>query len=491
MLLTNCDIANEHQWLIVFDNVDVTDPNDDRSREKMERFQKLMPSGSGHVIVTTRYFFQHAMIRGFHVRKLDPEDSLMVFNTYRHMYDSNVDASEEEADSRALLERFDGLPLAMKVAARYIKDLGGVKNFLNEYVAMEDEFLEEADGMSAHQKLNTIWELPFARLSNESYANARKLFGLLCLMGSEDIPVQEFFSPSQSLGLEFKFLESESRWERIKPLRALKDLGLIEIENLSTDNASVHRVLSAAFRNSSHGLHSRDALQLSADAAAIILNRLFPKDEGSQGLWAKWEQCSKYMKHIEALVRIFEESEQKSTESKPRKLRSSKAMDDLMRRCCWYQVERGQADQSLKILKFATKISLDTESKEYATLCQGYACVYFELNDLKNCEKWNKDCLRIREVHLDRDDPEIANCRSNLANLYTAIGRFEDARNEVTQALKPLNADRQEDLFYLGMRYMMIGRTYLRERKLEDAKGWFDKARRTLEAIKADFLLLL
>lgn len=491
-MLTDYDTANEHKWLIVLDNVDVTDSNDKKSKEKLERFQKLIPIGSGHVIVTTRYFFQHAIIRGFHISKLDPEESLMVFNTYRRLYDSNVDTSTEEKHSRALIERFDGLPLAMKVAARYINDLGGVKMFLDEYVALEDEFLEgQNDSMSLDQKLNTIWELPFTSLSSNQYANARKLYGILCLMAADDIPVQELFSPHQVLDTDFKFLESGSRAERNKSLRALKNLGLIDIDNLSSNSATIHRVLSAAFRNSTRGLQSEDALQLAVDTAAIILNRLFPKHEGNHALWDQWGQCSKYMKHVEALVEIFEELEQKSTVTGRRQLRSSKAMDELMKSCSWYQVEQGKASGALKILDFAEKISLDKESKEYATICQGYSCVYFDLNRLKECERWNKECLRIRQIHLDEHDPDIANCRSNVANLYTALGRFEDARDLLSLAMKPLSDDRHEDRFYLGMRRMMIGRTYLREGRLDDAERWFDKARPVLESIDAAFLLLL
>jgi len=477
---------------MVFDNVDVAGPDDEKKVQKRERFNKLIPRGSGHIIVTTRYFFPAPIIHGFRISKLTPDESLMVFNAYRCLYDPTVDTSTEEHESRLLLERLDGLPLAMRVAARYSNDFGGVKAFVDEYVELEDDFLEEKDdSMSLDQKLNTVWKVPFARLSRKAYDNERKLYGILCLMAADSIPVQEMFSSHQVLDTSFKFLESEARSERVKSLKALKNLGLIDIDNFSSNEASTHRVLSAAFRNSDLGLQSEGELQLAVDTAAIILNRLFPKYDGNQGLWDKWGQCSKYMKHIEAVIQIFEESEQKSTLTGRQKLRSSKAMDELMKSCTWYQVELGQASEALQILNFAERISLDKESREYATICQGYACVYFDLNHLKECEKWNKECLRIRQIHLDENDPDIANCRSNLANLYTAIGRFEDARTLTSLAMKPLTEDRREDCFYLGIRYMIMGRTYLRQRQFDDAERLFDKARLLLESVNAAFLLLL
>lgn len=457
----------------------------------MDRFQKILPAGPGHVIVTTRYFFPHRKIKGFHIQKLDQDESLVIFDNYRRMYDPNIDTATEEADSRQLLERFDGLPLALKVAARYINDLGGVKAFIDEYATFEDDFLEDTDGMSIYQKLNTVWEIPFTRLSSDAYANARHLFGLMCLMASDDIPVHDFFSREQTLDANFKFLQTELVSHRRKPLGVLRDLGLIDIRNFATDSASIHRVLSAAFRNSAHGLRSPEALQLVVDTAAIILNRLFPKHEGVHGLWDRWAQCSKYMKHVEGLIKVFTEFEQKHIETTTTKLRSSPDMDELMKNCCWYQCESGHTEAALQSLEFATKISLDKESKEYATLCQAYACTYFELNRLQDCEKWNKECLRIRQIHLDEDDPDIANCRSNLANLYTAIGKFEDARKEITQAMKPLSEDRPEDLFYLGMRHMMVGRSYLRQNEFDEADRCYIRSRDLLERCNATFLLQL
>ncbi len=490
-MLTEYNVVNHHQWLIVFDNVDVTDPNDEESKKKLEKFQQIKPSGLGHIIVTTRYFFRPAWTRGFQLQKLSSEESLKLFNIYRQMYAPDVDISAENANAQALLQRFDGLPLAIKVAARFICDeLGGmVKPFLDEYVALEDVFLESTDGMSAHEKLNTIWEVPFTRLSHPSYANAKKLFGLMCLMDANDIPVQDMFGQDAALDPEYKFLETQA--EKVALLSKLRKLGLIEIKSLMADSASVHRVLSAAFRSSGHGLRSEDTMQLAVNTAAILLNHHFPKHEGNHSLFDKWARCSIYMKHVEALIQVFEDSMQKAVTNKPGGLKSSRAMDELMKNCCWYQVESGEAEQALKLLKFATRISLDAESKEYATLCQGYACVNFELNRLKDCESWNKECLRIRQIHLSEEDPDIANCRANLANLYTAIGQYELARKELTLAMKWLSADRQEDLVYIGMRNMMMGRAYLRAENFNLAEGFFKEAEDVLRKVAADFLLLL
>src|SRR5438045_1084256 len=112
--------------------------------------------------------------------------------------------------------------------------------------------------------------------------------------------------------------------------KELQRMGLIELES---GKISVHRVLSAAFRNSESGLKSRLVLQSAADIVAKILNRQFPKHVGSRALYGDWAQCSKYMHHVQALVRHFKESEMKSTRKNPTKLESSKDMDELMKDC--------------------------------------------------------------------------------------------------------------------------------------------------------------
>lgn len=170
----------------------------------------------------------------------------------------------------------------------------------------------------------------------------------------------------------------------------------------------------------------------------------------------------------------------KSTRKNPTKLESSNDMDELMKDCCWYLVEAGKAEEALELLKFASEISINKESVEYATLCQGYAATSFQLNRLQDCRLWNERCLQIRQLHMEENNPDIANCRANLANLLTAEGRFDEARQQLTLALQPMSEDRESDRTYLGTRYMMMGRTYLRAGDLATADRWYVKSRKVL-----------
>jgi tetratricopeptide (TPR) repeat protein len=224
--------------------------------------------------------------------------------------------------------------------------------------------------------------------------------------------------------------------------------------NKDHENVSIHRLLQFAFRYSRFGLAEKPALQEALNATAALLNFRFPNHEGNHHLYAKWSVCSTYLSSVLSLRAAFESVGRK----KKNALSSSPALDRLLKNCCWYLYETGQHYECIELLDFAGKIALDKESLTYATLCQAYACTYFELNDLPKCRKWNEACLEIRQKKLTQDDPDVANVHANFGNLLTAEGRLDDAISELFIASEPLREDVADDQLYIGLRLMSTGR---------------------------------
>jgi hypothetical protein len=182
----------------VFDNV-----------QDIAMFQKIIPVRPGHIVVTTRFSFRLSKYQTFRLQKLDEEQSLDLFNAFRSKYDPDADIVAEENDTRKLLERIDGLPLAIKLGASFIGSNGwAVKDFLDEYAVYEQNFLEEADEFSP--ALNATWEIPFKELGKH-HPNASKLFGLMCLMNAIDIPMNDFHVRDMAIDEEYDFLEDKSK----------------------------------------------------------------------------------------------------------------------------------------------------------------------------------------------------------------------------------------------------------------------------------------
>jgi tetratricopeptide (TPR) repeat protein len=235
---------------------------------------------------------------------------------------------------------------------------------------------------------------------------------------------------------------------------AVLNLNKIALITKVGDHVNVHRLLQFAFRYSQYGLVDKSKLQAALDATSALLDFRFPNHEGNKHLYDVWSVCSTYLSSVLSLRAAFESVGKK----KKHALSSSPALDRLLKNCCWYLYEAGQHHECVELLDFASRISLDKESLTYATLCQAYACTYYELNDLPKCRMWNEACLKIRQKLLKPDDPDVANVHSNLGNLLTAEGHFDDAISELFMASEPLHEDVADDQVYIALRLMVTGR---------------------------------
>lgn len=264
----------------------------------------------------------------------------------------------------------------------------------------------------------------------------------------------------------------------------LHKVGLVTKDH---EHVSIHRVLQSAFRYSKFGLSDRSDLQQALHAVAVLLNSRFPNHVANQHLYGVWNVCSIYLSSVLSLKTAFESAGKK----KKRSLSSSPALDRLLKNCCWYLYEAGQHYECLELLDFASRISLDKQSPTYGTICQAYACTYFEINDLPKCRKWNEMCLELRQRELETNDPDVASVHANLGNLLTAEGRYDDAIGELFMSLEFLQEDIADDRVYIAMRLMMIGRAQFSKGLHGDqthAESEYEKAEKTFN--KSDEMFL-
>ena len=266
--------------------------------------------------------------------------------------------------------------------------------------------------------------------------------------------------------------------------RVLERRSLIERDK-KTDNITIHRLLQVAFRYSEFGLNSQSRLQDAISATAILLNNRFPKHIGSQSLHGRWDVCAAYLSHVRSLVHAFE-----SFKRRNERLVSTPPLDELLKNCCWYLYEAGLYSEGTSLLTFATQHSLaktglnhaktdlnDAKTDlNYATLCQAYACMDFELNNLPEARYWNEQCLKIRKSHLKDDDPDIANVHANLTNVLTGEGRFDSAIEEMGLAMRHLSMDCSSDLVYIAMRKMMLGRAHFYNGEVDTAQKCYEES---------------
>ena len=205
----------------------------------------------------------------------------------------------------------------------------------------------------------------------------------------------------------------------------------------------------------------------------MLLNYWFPKMGGSVSLYDRWEECARYLKHALSLAKLF-----KSSSSSDSALKSSPNLDELLKNCAWYQYEIGEHDESLKTLGIAFGACEDKTGLIYSQLCNNAACIYYELNDLNNCRKYNEDALNIRRKKLKSDDVDLANTYSNLGCLLLSENRLDDSLEMYRKAENIERKYTQDDPEYLCLTVLSIGRVHFVKKKFDIARSYYDQAKK-------------
>ncbi|RMD44487.1 hypothetical protein DV735_g657, partial [Chaetothyriales sp. CBS 134920] len=438
-------------WLLIYDNLD--------DKDLLARYH---PREHGAIVVTTRIrdLGKKLEAESIELTRFSKPDSILVFNHFRRSRHLDVNDSREKEAIDKLVTLLDGLALGIKQIASYIgsKKLT-VDQYLTRYESMPRTLLSAEDSKES-QTLAKAWTVEFKDFQ-ENAVHTSQILSILSLISAHKIPMELFTLGENDDGPEdfFDVFEQDTSVE--DAFTHLQATSLIEFDEKSA-SIFIHRLLQVSFRYSEFGLDSQQDLQEAVNATAILLNNRFPKHRGSQSLYHEWTTCATYWSHVRSLKENFIKS---NAGRRRQKLSSTPALDELLKNCCWYLYETGLYDEGIPLLDFATEISIDKTGLHYATLCQAYACIYLELNDLPKAWFWNKECLKIREEHLsqgnvDITDADIANVRSNMANVLTAEGKYQEAIRELELALKDLTTDHEGDLIYIGLRKMMLGRAH-------------------------------
>ena len=236
---------------------------------------------------------------------------------------------------------------------------------------------------------------------------------------------------------------------------------------------SLHRMVQKAFIDSSCGLQSLGLQQQAFHAAATLLNHQFPKMGGSVSLYDQWAECAKYLKHALSLAELF-----KSSNSSDKALKSSANLDELLKNCAWYQYEIGEHGESLNTLKVAFDACEEKQGLIYAQLCNNAACIYYELNDLNNCRRYNEHALNIRKKKLKVDDVDLANTYSNLGCLLLSENRLDDSLEMYRKAEIIEKKYTQDDPEYLCLTILSIGRVHFVKKNFAMARSQYEQARK-------------
>jgi hypothetical protein len=160
--------------------------------ETIETLAEFLPHGRGSIIITTRsstLVNDEKDARAFELAKLDPQQSLTIFNKFRCSFDVTANTDAEKEATELLVHRLDGLALGIKQVATFIGQYQWtIKKYWEKYTIMAEDILRHPITATRHT-LDTAWNIEFEDLQ-KSNPDAIKLLSIMCLINPDNIPIE-------------------------------------------------------------------------------------------------------------------------------------------------------------------------------------------------------------------------------------------------------------------------------------------------------------
>ncbi|WP_432830535.1 tetratricopeptide repeat protein [Dactylosporangium sp. CA-092794] len=310
------------RWLLVIDNAD--DPRmlapDGETVAAQRGWIRPFSTRRGAIVVTTRDGDPRtwgAWCQLRHVGTLSTVDGAQVLLSHAGSRAGTA------AQAAALATRLGGLPLALGLAGRYIADSwpplpGSIGTFAAYQAALDVDgasavFIDPGGTLSPNQARAVIartWELSLDLLDERGLAQARPLLRLLSLLADAPIPYPLILHPMMFAASPLFAQIDAARLHGL--LHALSTLGLLDLDNTSTDGADPTSTPTMATLR----LHllirdtSRHHLEVSGDTAAslTLATGLLERATADAGpprdptTWPRWRALSPHCFHLMALV---------------------------------------------------------------------------------------------------------------------------------------------------------------------------------------------
>ncbi|KAF2732394.1 HET-domain-containing protein, partial [Polyplosphaeria fusca] len=167
------DLQGNARWLLIYDNYDNPRLSKNSDRSTVDIRPYLPESDHGSIIITTR---SARVTQGqrLHVQKLTAvDDGLKILaNTSRR------EDVENDPGAKALVSKFDGLPLALSTAGAYLEHVTtSFAEYLRLYEASWLKLQSTSPTLSSYEdrSLYTTWQVTFDQIQEQNAASAQLL----------------------------------------------------------------------------------------------------------------------------------------------------------------------------------------------------------------------------------------------------------------------------------------------------------------------------
>jgi hypothetical protein len=379
------ELRHRENWLLIFDNAE--DPR---------ALQRWLPTGPGHVLITSRNTNWGEIATRVNVAVFAPEESVTLL---RHrVLDISV------ADAEHIAAELDNFPLALAQAAGVLSEIAlPPAAYLEHLASRASAALAEGTPASYPRSLTATVSDAADRLADADPA-AAALLRLSAFFGPEPIPAS-FFTGATELPTPLAAVA-------VDPVRLHRALGRISsygLAQLGQSGVQVHRLVQAIVRDRLSAEQRRD----DSGCVAALLVAAGPADTDDPALWPAWA-C--LLPHL--LVANPDESDRAD-------------LRQLAARALLYLLRRGDSVTSEKLGKtfyqrWAERLGPDHADTLAAATELAFA--YRDRGHLADARALVEDTLTRRQRVHGEDHPDTLRSASDLAVILAETGEYQAAR---------------------------------------------------------------
>jgi transcriptional regulator with XRE-family HTH domain len=397
------ELRRRDRWLLIFDNVqtpvDVT---------------PWLPGGGGHVLITSREHGWDEVATPVEVDVLTRAESVELL--HRRV------PRLTETDADRLASELGDLPLAIAQAAGFIADTGMLASqYLGLLQTRAGQVLDRGAPGSYPRSLAAATALLAERLSKHDPA-AAELASLCAFLAPEPIPEHLFTGAVGILPGELAASAADPlAWRQTIAHMSAQSLARVDHRGLQ-----MHRLTQAILRDRLTPARATATRR----CTEAILAASDPGDPPDPGTWARWAQL---MPHMLA-------ADLGATDSP--------ALRELVRRACWYLIERGDARAARELMSNLRQQWRDRLGADHLhTLMAAHylAWALWELGRYAESRDLNQDTLQRHRSVLGEDHPDTLNSAHNLAMDLRMLGDARAARDLDQQTLERYRRSQGQD----------------------------------------------
>ena len=381
------ELRQRGRWLLIFDNAEA--PAD---------VAPWLPGDGGHVLITSRERGWDEVATRVEVDVLTRPESI-------EMLQRRVPRLTE-ADADRLAAELGDLPLAIAQAAGFMANSGtSASQYLSLLQTRAGQLLDRGAPGSYPRSLAAATALTVARLADHDPA-AAELASLCAFLAPEPIPEDLF---TDAVGL----LPGELAARAADPLawrQTLAHMARQSLVRIDHRGLQMHRLTQAIVRDRLTPARAAATRR----CAEAILAASDPGDPPNPATWARWAQL---MPHVLA-------ADLAATDNP--------ALRELVRRVCWYLIERGDARTPRDLISNLRQHWRDRlgEDHEHTLMATHYlAWALLEMGRYAESRDLNQDTLARRRRVQGEDHPDTLNSAHNLAIDLRMLGEVQAARD--------------------------------------------------------------